>query len=130
MDNFFLISNLEKDLHNEGIYCTSALQANHRYFPPDLQACKGLAKRGDMVVRQEGNLTVTVWQDKRLVTSLSTAHNPDQIEVVKRKKVDGSIVHVDCPVDYKYMGGVDKGDQLRQYYYVRVKSRKSYKYIF
>ena len=62
-----------------------------------------------MVVRQEGNLMVTVWQDKWLVTSVSTAHNPDQTEVVKRKKVDGSIVHVDCPVsivDYnKYMGG-------------------------
>ena len=28
------------------------------------------------------------------------------------------------------MGGVDRGDQLRQYYHVRVKSCKSYKYIF
>ena len=87
-----------------------------------------------MVARQEGNLTVTVWQDKRLVTSLSTAHSPDQTEFVKRKKVDGSIIHVDCPVcivDFnKYIGGVDKGDQLRQYCHVRVKSRKSYKYIF
>ena len=62
-----------------------------------------------MVLRQEGNLTVTAWQDKWLVTSVSTAHNPDQTVVVKRKKVDGSIVHVDCPVsivDYnKYMEG-------------------------
>jgi len=134
MDNFFSSVTLYKNLLEEGIYCTGTLQANRRYFPPDLQACRGLAKRGDMVARQEGNLTVTVWQDKRLVTSVSTAHSPDQTEVVKRKKVDGSIIHVDCPVcivDYnKYMGGVDKGDQLRQYYYVRVKSRKSYKYIF
>ena len=40
---------------------------------------------------------------------------------------------VDCPlciVDYnRYMGGVDTGDQYRKYH-VRVKSRKSYKYIF
>ena len=28
------------------------------------------------------------------------------------------------------MGGVDKGDQLRNYYRVRLKSRKNYKYIF
>ena len=40
---------------------------------------------------------------------------------------------VDCPssiATYKYMGGVDKGDQLRSYYHVRLKSRKFYKYIF
>ena len=30
----------------------------------------------------------------------------------------------------KYMGGVDKNDQLREYYHVRLKSRKYYKYLF
>ena len=30
----------------------------------------------------------------------------------------------------KYMAGVDKGDQLRQYYRVRTKCMKNYKYIF
>ena len=29
-----------------------------------------------------------------------------------------------------HMGGVDKNDQLRQYYHVRLKSRKFYRYIF
>ena len=41
---------------------------------------------------------------------------------------------VDCPssiVAYnKFMGGVDRGDQLRSYYHVRLKSRKFYKYVF
>ena len=30
----------------------------------------------------------------------------------------------------KFMGGVDKNDQLRQYYHVRLKSCKYYKYLF
>ena len=30
----------------------------------------------------------------------------------------------------KWMGGVDRGDQIRQYYHLRLKSRKFYKYIF
>ena len=30
----------------------------------------------------------------------------------------------------KYMGGVDKNNQMRGYYSVRTKSNKSYKYIF
>ena len=134
MDNFFSSVILYKDLLNDGIYCTGTLQTNRKYFPLDLLAyTKGLAKRGDMMTRQEGNLTVTVWQDKRVVISMSTGHNPDQTKVVKRKKVDGSVIHVDCPesiVDYnKFMGGVDKGDQIRKYH-VKVKSCKAYKYIF
>ena len=43
-------------------------------------------------------------------------------------------MNVDCPlclVDYnKYMGGVDRGDQLSASYPVSVKSRQYYKYIF
>ena len=41
---------------------------------------------------------------------------------------------VDCPSSivayHKYMGWVDRGDQLRSYYHVRLKSRKFYKYVF
>ena len=41
---------------------------------------------------------------------------------------------VQCPeniIHYnKYMGGVDRGDQLRGYYSCRTKSRNFYKYIF
>jgi len=52
----------------------------------------------------------------------------------KWRQKDGTRVDVQCPefvVLYnKYMDGVDKGDQLRQYYSVRTKSKKMYKYIF
>ena len=135
MDNFFSSVISYKDLLNDGIHCIGTLQTNHKYFPLDLLAyTKCLAKRGDMMTRQEGNLTVTVWQDKRVVTSMSTGHNPDQTNVVKRKMVDESVINMDCPesiVDHnRFMGGVDKGDQIRKYYHVKVKSCKAYKYIF
>ena len=43
-------------------------------------------------------------------------------------------IQVPCPesiISYnKYMGDVDRGDQLREYYSFRTKSRKFYKYIF
>ena len=65
---------------------------------------------------------------------MSSCHNPSHMTLVERKRVEGSIINVECPVsivDYnKYMGGVDRGDQLRKYYHVHVKSRNSYKYIF
>ena len=65
---------------------------------------------------------------------MSTAHQPTATATVRRKKGDGSIIEVSCPhaiIDYnQYMGGVDRGDQYCKYYQVRMKSRKSYRYIF
>ena len=91
-------------------------------------------KRGECVFRQKGNLVATSWQDKKQVTVLSTNCQPTGSTTVMRRQKDGQKESVPCPpnvVAYnKYMGGVDKCDQLRGYYRVRVKSKKCYKYIF
>ena len=87
--------------------------------------------RGDYVYAQDGNLAVTVWQDTKPVVIISTQHRPTDKTTIKRKKLTGERVDVVCPqavVDYNHhMGGVDLGDQYRQYYQV---TRKFYKYIF
>ena len=65
---------------------------------------------------------------------LSTLAQADVTHTAQRKQRDGSIVPVQCTdavVLYnQYMGGVDKGDQMRQYYRVRMRCTKYYKYIF
>ena len=135
MDNFFSSVSLYKSLLLDKIYCTGTLRSNRRYFPPGLKPLvkKGMARKGDWAARQEGNTCVTVWQDTRPVASISTGHNPSSTKVVTRGK-GKNMKYLDCPeciFDYnRFMGGVDRGDQLRQYYHVRVKSCKSYKYIF
>ena len=111
---------------------TGTVRTIRRSFPPDLKvmAKKGLAKRGDSVVRQDGNVCVTVWQDSRPTSFMSSGHCSDQTRVVQCKQRDGTRLDVDCPLCIvDYMGGVDTGDQYRKYH-VRVKSRKSYKYTF
>ena len=127
MDSFFpSVTNLLL----ENIYC---IRSNRRNFPPHLKdaAKRGLPTRGDLMMRQDGNVSVCVWQDTRPVTFMSSGHNPGHTKSINRKRVDGSIMNVESIVDYnKYMGGVDRGDQYRKYYHVPVKSRKSYKYIF
>ena len=64
---------------------------------------------------------------------LSTNWDPNDVVKVQRKK-DGKIIDVDCPkviqMYNQHMGGVDRGNQYRQYYELRTKSRKVYKYIF
>ena len=136
MDNYFSSVGLYKDLLQDNIYATGTLRSDRKHFPLELKSTvkKGLPSRGDTEFRQDGNLSVTVWQDTKPVVIMSTMHNPDETTPVRRKKGDGSIIDVPCPKaiwDYNQrMGGVDRGDQYRKYYQVRMKCCKSYKYIF
>jgi hypothetical protein len=65
---------------------------------------------------------------------MSTTTQPSGSGSVLRRQRNGSRIPVSCPesiISYNmWMGGVDRGDQLRGYYHCRVKSRKFYKYIF
>ena len=84
-----------------------------------------------MVARQKGSLVATAWLDNRVVSVLSTNSQPEEFQSISRKQKDGSPIDIDCPqavVLYsKHMRGVDHNDQ---YYKVRTKGRKYYKYIF
>ena len=90
--------------------------------------------RGDSKVVQKGSLVGSAWRDNKVITVLSTNSQPDVPGTVLRRQKDGSKVTVDCPqsiIHYnKYMGGVDRGDQLHGYYSCRTRSWKFYKYIF
>lgn len=90
--------------------------------------------RGDSAVVQCGGVVATLWMDKKVVRALSTNFQPNDTGNVTRKLYDGSTISVLCPdaiIQYnRYMRGVDRNDQLRQYYHVRLRGRKYYKYIF
>ena len=65
---------------------------------------------------------------------MATNVQPDERGTVRRRHTDTTVREVQAPmaiISYnKWMGGVDRGDQLRQYYQLHLKSRKVYKYIF
>ena len=69
-----------------------------------------------------------------MLTVMSTCTQPSETGTVLRRQKDGTRLSVECPesvIAYnRFMGGVDRGDQLRGYYSCRMKSRKFYKYIF
>ena len=75
-----------------------------------------------------------VWRDRKLVYVMSTNSDPQRDTSVQRKDRDGTSQLVPCPqnvVSYnKFMGGIDRADQLRHYYRVECKTRKFYRYIF
>ncbi len=132
-DNFFTTCSLFEGLLKQKIYACGTARMDRRGFPETLKGVV-LPERGQHVSCQRGNLVATIWQDKKAVKVLSTMSDPVQSKSVERRQKDGSKLVVPCPdavVQYnKFMGGVDKGDQLRHYYCFRLKCVKNYKYIF
>ena len=131
-DNFFTSPGLFDELLSRGIYACGTVRCDRREFPRQL---RGLSLEcGEHEFQQRGNLTAVTWQDKRQVNVLSTLHDPTDTASVRRKQKDGSQTVLNCPTAIttynKYMGGVDRGDQLRRYYGLRLKCMKNYKYIF
>ena len=98
------------------------------------KAKSGIGSRGSTEYRQDGNMLVTLWQDTKTISVLSTSCQPHSETPVSRKQRNGSRVDVPCPESVRlynlFMSGVDENVQLRGYYAVRTKSRKCYKYIF
>ena len=64
---------------------------------------------------------------------MATNVQPDEQGTVRRMQRDATSVEVQAPTSIltynKWMGRVDRGDQLWQYYHLRLRSRKFYKYI-
>ena len=134
-DNYFSGIKLFDDLYKDSIYACGTLRLNRVGYPIDLKplAKKGFTTRGEYKQRQDGNLLLSLWQDNKTVSVISTNCQPGE-GVVKRRQKDGSKKSFPCPIniiDYnQYMGGVDHNDQIRQYYSVRLKSHKFYRYVF
>ena len=131
-DRFFTSVDLFSSLLQHKVYACGTILSTRKDFPVDLRGVS--LEKGQFLFRQSGNIVANVWMDKKIVSALSTMSDPDISHPVKRKQKDGTTLMVDCPssiVAYnKYIGGVDRGDQLRSYYRVRLKSRKYYKYVF
>ena len=128
-DNFFTSVPLFEDL-TDRIYACGTFNPQRKYFPTELNPLvkRGLPNRGDTEYRQAGNILCSMWQDTRPVFILSTNALANSEQQVHRPQKDGSRISVPCPQSIreynKYMGGVDKNDQLRGYYAVRLKSTK------
>ena len=89
--------------------------------------------RGDSQVVQKGGVSACAWLDRKVVMAMFSNSQPSSTASVLRRQKDHTRTPVRCPESIllynKYMGGVDRGDQLRGYYTCRTKSRKFYKYI-
>ena len=135
----------QKDGSRIQISCPQAVVMHNRIIPISLLIFKCFfvlviyttcifSNRGELKRMQRGKVTVSVWKDNKVVTMMSTTSQPSATGFVLRRQKDGSRIQISCPevvvMHNHYMGGVDRGDQLRGYYNYRTKSRKLYKYFF
>ena len=83
---------------------------------------------------QDAQVTCSTWMDSKAVTIMATNADPTKPCTVQRRQRTGTRTRVPCPecvpLYNQYMRGVDRGDQLRNYYSCRTKGYKFYMYIF
>jgi len=131
-DNYFSSHKLMEDLYNDGIYATATVRCNRKDLP-DLARQRSNMTRGDFKWRSREHTTYIRWKDTKNVHILTTAFHQSAVEV-NRKKKDGSVLKVSCPLairEYtKRMGGVDRFDQRRQVYSVSRRSRRWWLRLF
>ena len=112
MDNFYTSPLLFSELRERGSCGT--LRLNHRGVPPEVKA---LMRKGESrTVSLEDGMKIVQWHDKRVVSILSAIHGDKTVEVERRSRHE-VVEKPEAITEYnKYMGEVDRGDQLLSYY--------------
>ena len=130
-DNFFSSSFLFDCLLAQNTYACGTVRCNRKDLPP---CAKQKLKQGEIVTAQRGALVFTKWHDKRDISFLSTNVSPSEPSRPVQRKKKGQNIEIQKPrvadVYTAFMGGVDRADQLRSFYYTGWQSRKWYRYIF
>lgn len=135
-DNFFASITLVRNLLRRKLFACATLRPTRRYFPKNLLKADKTLKTGEIDFVTTEDITISKWKDrgKKAVNVISTMHKPDKIVKVLRTQKDGTRTEVDCPesvAEYnRYMGGVDKFDQLLAAYPITWKSKRWWLRVF
>ena len=130
-DNFFTSTKLMEDLLAQDTYACGTVRSNRKDLPP---CAKNKLRQGEKVSAQRGKIVFTKWHDKRDISFLSTNVLPSEPSRLVPRKKNGRNIQIEKPrvadVYTANMGGVDRADQLRSFYFAGYSSRKWYRYIF
>ena len=143
-DRLYTCRDLASELLESQTYLTGAIKTNSARLPVDLSNNPMLNKdnlvhvinikktqRGTFYSRQAGQLTYSMWNGSSLLSILSSGHsgfrNKENDYIMKTLQ---SVPTPPAVIDYyKFMGGVDLSDQLRNYHQINRKARDWWKQI-
>jgi len=121
MDNYYNSFEIVKKMKEVGIYCCGTIRQN-RGTPKVFSEIRKSFPKKSFVAYQKDQINIILWHDKKIVSVISSFHNiPNDL---KRKQV---VVNdkIEMIKSYdKYMGGVDKVDQMLQSYFSEHKNKK------
>lgn len=124
MDSYYNSFELTNELGTRNTYCTGTLNVKRKTIPRSVLTHK--LKRQETIARYANNILVGKWKDKRDVLYISNEHQNDMIGYV-----DNLQRHREkpAPIFYynKYMGGIDRQDQMLAYYPCDRKTLRWYK---
>jgi hypothetical protein len=124
-DNYYASPQLFRDLFQLGTYATGTVRQNRRGIPQTLKDYQ-LRNRGDIFVMNNGSLECYKYLDSKPVYMLSTKHGSSLSTTPRRNPITNEIIcKPNVVTNYnKYMGGVDRSDQMISYTNNVVKSFK------
>ena len=143
-DNFYTSPTLLNDLTQYGVVATGTLNINRKEVPKEISTIRkyadGQPRGSGYYFRATGSqITYTVWRDTKTVVMASTAfpgHSESTVSRRVKDPVSGNSITTDvhCPLmlaNYnKYMGGVDKSDQLISYHKISRRTVRYWKTLF
>ena len=130
VDRYYTSIPLFRELYAKQTLAVGTCQINRRGMPKTFLMQN--ISRGAVVACRQGPILALRWRDKRDVIVLSTKHTPAMTTVSIRTR--GGRVSKEKPMavdDYnRHMGGVDKSDQMLDYYPFTRKTVKWWKKVY
>ena len=126
-DNLYTSPALCDRLLQMGIRSCGTCRPNRRDLPADLKQTRDRLAKGEMSTWQRGQLGCVVWNDAKPVIFLSTHRRVDQLTDIPATVYRPAHTRPTVAVDYNYnKGHVDQVDQLRSYYVVQRRGRRTW----
>lgn len=115
MDNYYSSPKLYVDLWTVGVGASGTLRANRKGVPQKIKDKK--VEKGETFTMNNGNLMLTKFHDRKIVYLLSTIDRAENVPSGKTNPASGAPIHrPEVVVNYdKFMGGVDRSDQMVSY---------------
>lgn len=126
MDNYYNSYELAIQLLSRKTYCTGTLRVDRKSNPVDVKVAK--LKRGERIVRYTNGVMIAKWRDNRDVMYISTEFRDNLIKYFNKRHQEKE--KPEAIYNYnRFMGGIDKKDQMMSYYPFERKTLRWYKKI-
>ena len=134
MDNYYSSPLLYVNLWERGIGATGTLRPNRKGTPKVMGQARLPEKQkpGDMICMHNRNLLCVRYQDKRSVVLMSTVDDIQPVETGKLNRNDGMPIKKPRILNQynKFMGGVDRADQMLSYTPFKMRTLKWWKRVW